>query len=184
MGLAAVYGTVRHHQGLVDVESEVGHGTTVVLHLPLVDVAVAEESRALPVATVAGRYHVLVVDDEEMVRDLAADCLEELGYRCTICAGGSEALERFKASPHAFHLVLLDVIMPAPAGYETLLALREIHPDVRVVMASGYTEHGEAQKCLDEGAVALIRKPFKVAELAAVLGAALPQGAAGREAGS
>ena len=164
LGLASVYGTIKNHGGAINVYSEVGHGTTFHLYLPLSASAESEEKEASR-AVIKGTEHILIVDDEEMVRELAADMLHELGYQVTTCEDGKTALEVYRDSWQNIDLVLLDMIMPDLDGRDTFAAMREINPDIRAILSSGYSINGKAQAILDEGVKAFVGKPFDQAEL-------------------
>jgi PAS domain S-box-containing protein len=164
MGLASVYGTVRNHQGAITVYSELGHGTTFNVYLPL------SESEELPEEPIQrtpakGTARVLMVDDEEMVRNVGAAMLRALGYEVMTCQDGEEAVECYRNSWKHIDLVILDMIMPRMNGREAFMAMREINPDIRAILSSGYSINGEAQGILDEGVLAFIGKPFDRAKL-------------------
>jgi two-component system, cell cycle sensor histidine kinase and response regulator CckA len=99
------------------------------------------------------------VDDEEVVRELARVILVELGYSVTVCKDGKEAVDYYRMSWREIDLVLLDMVMPE------LGAMRRINPAVRVILSSGYSINSEAQSILDDGAMAFVGKPFRIAEL-------------------
>jgi PAS domain S-box-containing protein len=172
LGLAAVHGTVRSHRGRIAVASAVGQGTSFSLAIPLPEGEPATDAETAQ-PPVRGSAHILVVDDEEMVRALAADMLGSLGHSVTVCADGELALSAFRSAPDAFDLVVLDLVMPRMSGREVFAALRSIDPRVKVILASGYSIQGEAQGVLDDGAIAFIQKPFSLSELSRTVAAAL-----------
>jgi signal transduction histidine kinase/PAS domain-containing protein len=166
MGLAAVYGTVESHRGAVTLESEPGRGATVTLFLPL---SMDEDVDTEPVAEVDKtdtRASVLLVDDEDMVREVTREMLSLLGYRVTDCSDGLAALSLFRERSASFDLVILDLVMPSIGGLDLFMAMREIDPNVRVILASGFSLGGDAQRILDEGAKAFLQKPYRADELA------------------
>jgi PAS domain S-box-containing protein len=165
MGLPAVYGTVKSHQGTIEMSSRVGQGTTCVICLPLCTPA---ESAGQGVVLAPGRgagARLLVVDDEEAVRQLMVDVLEEEGYRVTTCRDGVEALERYQQHWAEIDLVILDMVMPHLSGRELFRALRRINPRLKALIASGYSLDEEAQSIIAEGVLGCIQKPFRRAEL-------------------
>lgn len=164
MGLASVYGTVRNHKGAISVHSEAGRGTTFRIHLPLAEEAGNEQDASGRNVPVTGTARILLVDDEEMVRDLAADMLRVLGYTVTQCNNGKEAVEYYKKSWQHMDLVILDMVMPELGGRDTFIAMRNINPHVRAILSSGYSINDEAQAILDEGVMAFVEKPFELAE--------------------
>jgi two-component system CheB/CheR fusion protein len=166
MGLAAVYGTVKSHGGAVTVESQPGRGSTFVLHLPLSSArglhTAAREPRERPVD---GAAHVLLVDDEDIVRRMATTMLESLGYTVTACSDGAEAVEVYRERWRSFDLVILDLVMPVMDGEEAFAAMRRINPDAVVLVSSGYSIDRKAEGIIAQGAAGFIQKPFRTAEL-------------------
>jgi PAS domain S-box-containing protein len=168
LGLATVYGIVKQHQGNIWVYSELGQGTTFKIYLPTTeqvqgDVEQAEAADGHPASH--GREAVLVVEDDDMVRELAVNVLEEQGYRVLSAASGLDCLDLLDHHEHTFDLMLTDVIMPDMNGKTLFEAVAHRQPDIRVLYMSGYTEnvishHG----VLDEG-VDFLQKPFSVQEL-------------------
>ena len=166
MGLAAAYGTARVHHGTITVESEVGQGAKFGLYLPVaggVEVPREEEPRTPEYPSRSIR--VLVVDDEDTVRDMLSMALDRLGYRVTACPDGASAVAHYEAHRAAVDVVILDMVMPDLTGRETFEALRRINPAVKVILASGYSIRTDAQGALSDGACFFIQKPFKIAEL-------------------
>ena len=167
MGLAAVYGTVKNHRGTISVYSEEGQGTTFRVCLPLSVEAPSPrttESDVLPEESFPAA-HVLLVDDEEQVREITAEMLRSVGQRVSVCRNGREALELFRDSAKEIDLVILDMIMPIMGGSATFDALMKVAPSVRVLLSSGYSLDGEAQAILDRGARGFVQKPFLKTEL-------------------
>ncbi|MFC1554515.1 PAS domain S-box protein [candidate division KSB1 bacterium] len=163
LGLATVYGIVKNHNGQIQVSSKPGKGTTFTIYLPSTEEKVAKESQyAVPVK---GDATILVVDDEEHVRNLTTKMLEDLGYKVFSAKDGNEALSIYNDNKHLIGLVLLDMIMPQMDGKITNQKLRNINPDVKVVLTSGYAKDGKASEIIAEGAYRFIQKPFKLGEL-------------------
>jgi CheY-like chemotaxis protein len=121
---------------------------------------------------------VLLVDDDELVREIVMRLLRQLGCQVVSFASGFAAVEHFRANPSAIEVVVLDMVMPLLDGKSTFHALRRIAPDVRVILVSGYSIDGEAQSLIDEGVAVFLQKPFRLATLAD----ALARAAAGRAA--
>ena len=176
MGLAAVYGTVKGHKGGVTVQSQPGKGSTFRLYLPLAEGVDLSKPAVQAVAPERGSASVLVVDDEEVVRNVASDMLKSLGYRVQTCQGGREAVDYYREHWRQIDLVLLDVVMPDLSGRDTYLALFEINPAIRVIIASGYSFSRGVQEMIDKGAVSFLQKPFLLNELARKVSDALSWG--------
>jgi len=160
LGLAVVWGTVKDHDGYIDVQSEEGAGTTFTLYFPVTreePVAVAEQ-HLLDSSLGRGEF-ILVVDDVKEQRELAASMLTRLGYRVEAVASGEEAVSRVGGRKP--DLLVLDMIMdPGIDGLETYRRILEIHPGQRVVIVSGFSETGRVRQALEIGAGEFVRKPY------------------------
>ncbi|HET9298812.1 MAG TPA: ATP-binding protein, partial [Candidatus Polarisedimenticolaceae bacterium] len=169
MGLAMVYGIVQNHGGSVQVTSRPGEGTLVQVDLPRIEAPVLpadrEESACVPVTRGAGS--ILVVDDEEVVRQATAAFLQELGYRVAVAEDGRAALAHYHH--HETDLVLLDLVMPGMGGRECFRALKALDPGVRAVLCSGYGFNIAAQELLDEGVLEFLPKPYALLDLGATV---------------
>ena len=164
LGLASVYGTVRQSDGFVTVESEVGRGASFRVFLPLA-AAAAGASGPSPeqhAVTTRGSETILLVEDEETVRDLTRRALELNGYRVIAAAAPTEALEL--GEDVRYDLLLTDVVMPQMRGGELARRLRDDRPGLKTLFMSGYLD-GEALLG-EEGPAAFLQKPFSLAELA------------------
>jgi CheY-like chemotaxis protein len=165
LGLAMVYGIIRGHDGMIDVVSEVGHGSTFTICLPASDqkpvIAEKKESEAF----IRGTETVLLVDDEKTILKVAQGLLEAMGYRVLSVGSGQAAIAAYLEKRGQIDLIILDMVMPGISGGETFDRLREIDPDVKVLLASGYSVEGEAQKILDRGCSGFIQKPFQTGSL-------------------
>ena len=173
MGLAMVYGIVKNHGGWVAVESAVGRGTTVRIHLPEAAVLVEKDTLDLGDPMHPGTGRILVVDDEEMVRSVAEEFLRYLGYDVVTASDGQEAVETYARRKDEIDAVVLDMIMPRMGGRDCFLALRELNPDVRAVLSTGYGSDVVAQQMLDEGMRGFVAKPYRLEELAEAVARAL-----------
>jgi len=174
MGLAMVDGIVRNHGGWAEVRSAVGRGSTFRVFLPAVG-GVAEPAQAAP-----GRFPapaaagvILVVDDEPLVRDVTGRMLTALGYRTATAADGQQALAYYREHGRDVGLVVMDMVMPGMDGRECLEALRQLDPNVRAILATGWGQEKTVQDVLDKGAVWLVRKPYQAGHLAEAVQRAL-----------
>ncbi|HLZ18586.1 MAG TPA: response regulator, partial [Smithellaceae bacterium] len=165
LGLAVVWGTVKDHQGYIDVQSEKGKGTTVTLYLPITRQEVTVSSAALPMSDYLGREEsILVVDDIREQRELASIMLGNLNYKVTAAASGEEALEYLKS--HRVDLVVLDMIMdPGLDGLDTYKRILEIHPKQKAIIVSGFSESARVSAAQALGAGAYVRKPYIMEKL-------------------
>lgn len=168
LGLTAVYGSIRDHNGSVTVESRPGEGTVFIFLLPKVQDMDENRSSASADSGIKGDgERILVIDDEEVLRDMATDMLSRLGYSVETAADGVEGLEKVRING-GYDLVLLDAVMPRMNGEETLSALRETNPSIKVMFCSGSSESMLEQESVHAG-IPYIQKPYSVSQLAAAV---------------
>jgi CheY-like chemotaxis protein len=166
MGLAMVYGTVKNHEGYIQVCSEVKAGTRFNIYLPFTEenaLEPGEEDRV--VRPVGGKGCLLLVDDEEVVRKVGTAMLGSLGYEILTACNGREAVEVYRERAKEITLVILDMVMPEMGGRECFRALKEINPRVKAILSTGYAKDGKAQETLDEGMAGFIQKPYRMTDI-------------------
>ncbi|MBM9603789.1 GAF domain-containing hybrid sensor histidine kinase/response regulator [Desulfopila inferna] len=168
LGLAMVYGIIRNHSGAVSVKSELNRGTTFTLLLPASHKKIPSEIERSS-TVVKGSGMILLVDDESMIIEVAQEILAVLGYQVLTAASGREALEVYASNRKSIDLVIIDMIMPRMSGGELFDRLKEMDPEVKVLLASGYSIEGEAREILKRGCKGFIQKPFTISELSAKL---------------
>ena len=183
LGLAAVHGIVRGHEGAIHVSSQPGMGTTFQVLFPASALAVSAVSAVPAVSTVPseaeatvgqGSGTVLVVDDDELVRKLAGRMIARCGFSALLASGGREAIRLFREHQQEVTCVVLDLAMPDLDGGETFRELRRICPDVRVILCSGYSEEAATEPFAGQGLAGFLQKPYKLSTLIARIQEALP----------
>ncbi|TAN39789.1 MAG: PAS domain S-box protein [Nitrospirae bacterium] len=183
LGMSAVLGIVKGHSGAIMVETEPGNGTSVRVLLPLLFPASAEapqpaaspvNKRTDPRPALSGT--VLIADDEEMVLNICTAIVESLGCRVLTAKDGEEAVRIFQESSGSIDLVLLDLTMPRMDGLAAFEKLRQIRPDIRVILSSGYSEQELSERYAGSGIGAFIQKPFHIDQLQTLLARMLARG--------
>jgi len=164
LGLASAYGIVKNHSGILEVKSKIGQGSTFTIYLPATGKEVQRDTGA-DGKILRGPETVLLVDDENMIIEVGAEILEALGYDVFTARSGSEAVDIFEANKDRIDIVVLDMIMPGLGGGDAYDQLREIKPDVKVLLSTGYSLKGEASEILKRGCNGFIQKPFNIKKL-------------------
>jgi CheY-like chemotaxis protein len=161
LGLATTYGAVKQAGGYIEVYSEVGLGTTVKIYLPRVEEAAMKPAGdILPKDLPGGTETVLVVEDEDTVRDLCTRILENLGYQVMQAPNGAEAIVLAQGYGDRIDLLLTDVVMPKMNGSELATRLVLHHPEMQVLFTSGHTDDAIVQHGVLEEGVSFIGKPY------------------------
>jgi len=170
LGLYMAYRVVERHGGTIDVQSRPGHGTIVEILLPATAQPAERPSDVAQPAESNASGKVLVVDDEELMRDVGAEMLRGLGYEVEVAVDGKNAVEAVRTAREPFRCVILDIAMPVMNGWEAARAIRALRPDLPILFCSGHDvdaalgdTHGiEGARCL--------KKPYRIADLREALG--------------
>ncbi|MEP6821812.1 MAG: ATP-binding protein [Chthoniobacterales bacterium] len=169
LGLSVVYGVVNNHNGFVQVESTPGEGTTFHVFLPLHQ-ATEEDGHGAPQTgqrKTGQPQTILLVEDEEMLRELGVDILSSEGYRVLTARDGVEAVEMFSTHRDEIGLVVCDLGLPRMGGYDAFMKMKEIRSDVRAIVASGYLEPSMRSEILKAGVIDTLQKPYDFNEMLA-----------------
>jgi CheY-like chemotaxis protein len=164
LGLASAYGIIKNHHGFINVYSEKGKGTTVSIYLPASEKS-AEQEKTIGEEWVKVTETVLIVDDEIMILEVGREILEKLGYEVLAAKSGKEVVDIYEKNPGSIDMIMPDMIMSDMGGGETYDRLREINPEDKVLLSSGYSLTGEANRILERGCDGFIQKPFNLSEL-------------------
>jgi CheY-like chemotaxis protein len=172
LGLTTVYNVVTAMDGNIFVNSAPGEGTTFEICLPLIDSveAISEPAAQRPQAVYSKRRkHVLFIDDEPAITEMAKQILAHSGYEALFFNDGNEALAWFGAHPHDFDIIITDLIMPIISGSEVASRCAEINPNIPIILTTGFSEKISLASCRKWGVTAVITKPFSIQPLLATL---------------
>ncbi len=164
LGLSMVYGVVKNHGGFVNVYSEADHGSTFKVYLPLSgkpEVLDHESEEEIS----GGRESILVIDDEEVIREVTGEILSSYGYNVQLAADGEDGIRIYRQQQPRCDLVILDMIMPRQGGRDTLLELKKIDPAVKVLFSTGYSQNEKVNEIISLGVSGFIQKPYQVNNL-------------------
>ena len=123
------------------------------------------KEKQLPKKILKGKETILLVDDEDIVLDVGEEMLKALGYKVLLAKSGKEAVELYRKNKNKIDMVLLDMVMPEMGGGETYDRMKEISPDIKVLLSSGYSIDGQATEILNRGCDGFIQKPFDMQQL-------------------
>jgi len=173
LGMAAVLGIVRGHNGAIKIYSELNKGTTIKILFPATAVRADQPDHEMECfapaekSDICGNGTVLIADDEESVCAVGRLMLERIGFKVLTAADGREAVDTFRQHADEVVCVLLDLTMPRLNGEQVFSELRRIKPEIRVILSSGYNEHDATQRFAGKGLAGFIQKPYNSASLTA-----------------
>jgi len=165
LGLAIVYGLVESHGGNIMCYSEPGQGTVFKVYFPAIAIEELEQKIEEEIVIRGGHETVLIVDDEEALRDQGRDILNKYGYTTIAAESGEKAIEIYKRGKDKIDLVILDIGMPGMGGYNCLEQLSKINPEIKVIVASGYATSSRVKETLKSGASDFIGKPYRFTDM-------------------
>jgi CheY-like chemotaxis protein len=167
LGLASAFGILKNHNGIIHFTSTMGKGTTFYINLPASDLpAEIDTTRVENVRK--GNETILVVDDEDYILEACEAMLIKLGYNTILVNSGEEAVEIFRSDNGGIDLIILDMVMPGMDGLTVYEHLKEIKPDVKVILSSGYSLTGVVKEILDKGCDEYIQKPFSLSQISRI----------------
>jgi CheY-like chemotaxis protein len=171
LGLAVVYGVIRSHNAFIDVESAVGHGTTFRLYFPIPSMSeqVVDIPSAVESFTVGGTETILLVEDEEALRDMVRLILKSKGYKVLTAQDGGEAIKKYKLHKDAIDIILTDMGLPEMTGLEMYKKIKKFNTKVKAIFASGYFEPDMKAKIMKAGAKGFVQKPYSQDEILRIL---------------
>ena len=170
LGLAMVYGIVKSHKGYITCESEPGQGTSFKIYFPVIENETATRGKEEAEGPLEGGSEaILLVDDEENIRQLGKEVLTSYGYTVMTAPDGESALEIYLKEYERIELVILDLSMPGMGGKKCLEGLMKINPQTKVIIASGYSVNGPTRGAIEAGAKAFVGKPYEVSQILKVV---------------
>lgn len=178
LGLAVVFGIIKQHGGFIDVQSEMAQGSSIKIYIPATSARLKPSHAGagdsiLPIK--GGNETLLIVEDNQQVRELAHLILKGAGYNVIVAANGRQALEAFETHREEVDLVILDVVMPRMGGREVMTRMRKVRPDIKVMFTSGYSDSGMHANFILEGNLELVKKPYTTEGLRAAVRRVLDQ---------
>ena len=171
LGLASAYGIVKNHGGFMTCYSEVGQGTVFKIYLPSSEQVTSEAEPSEKIKdmgggeTTGGTETLLLVDDEEAIREMVSGLLERFGYTVLTASSAEQAVETYVNRSHEIDLVIMDIGMPGMGGHLGVKEIIQFDPKAKVIIASGYSINSQAQKTMEAGALGYVGKPYRLADL-------------------
>ena len=173
LGLASAYGIIKNHNGFINCYSELGQGTTFNVYFPVCETQYPLEEGAgedeLVEGVPRGDEVILFVDDDEEIISVGRKILASLGYTVFVADGGQAAIDLFLDQGKRIDLVILDYVMPGMGGREVFDALKQIQPDVKVLLSSGYSSTDQVAALIDKGCRGFIQKPYDTVKMSRII---------------
>jgi len=170
LGLSMVFGSVHSHDGIIDVKSRVGRGSTFRIYLPLTNMDLENEAKVQPSSRAVAGETILFVDDETAVLTVIGEVLKSLGYKVLTAENGVQALEIYNNNSNVIDLVLTDVVMPKMDGVELAKAINEQDSKIPIIFATGYDKKQEIERNSGLQGFAVLNKPYSIELLEQTLG--------------
>ncbi|MBU0992364.1 MAG: response regulator [Proteobacteria bacterium] len=168
LGLAAVHGIIQNYGGKIDVQSQLGKGTSIQVYLPRTDLEEVKP-KSINKQLIKGDAKILLIDDEDALVNMGKHMLERLGYRVTIKTRSAEAFELFQSSPDQFDLVITDQTMPHMTGEELAIKMMRVRPDIPIILCTGFSERINEIQAKTLGIREFIMKPIDIQKLSKVI---------------
>jgi two-component system cell cycle sensor histidine kinase/response regulator CckA len=169
LGLASAYGIIKNHNGFINCYSELGHGTTFNVYFPVCEEVYPPEDGGadgeLVEGVPGGDETILFVDDDEEIITVGRKILASLGYTVLVASGGQAAVDLFIDQRDRIALVILDYVMPGMGGREVFDALKQIQPDVKFLLSSGYSSTDQVAALIEKGCRGFIQKPYDTVKM-------------------
>ena len=164
LGLSAVYGCICDHFGMIHIESKEHKGTSVHIYVPIQQQKTDSHINT-KIDKVDGSGNILLIDDEETIRSMASELLDQLGYQVTTAQNGSTGINLLKENPNSYDVILLDMVMPDKNGSEVFSVIQSLNDQIPVILMSGYTQDYDIDALIKSGASSFIQKPFRLKTL-------------------
>ncbi|MDY0044610.1 MAG: PAS domain S-box protein [Syntrophales bacterium] len=165
LGMASAYGIIKNHDGFIVIDSEKGKGTVFRIYLPSFEKDKSDDRGVSKERPLGGNETILLVDDEQLIIEVAMEILAALGYKILTAKSGREALRVYRQNQECVDLVILDMIMPHMSGGEVFDRIKLIDKNAKVLLSSGFSADGEAQEIIRRGCSGFIQKPFNISKL-------------------
>jgi PAS domain S-box-containing protein len=166
LGLAMVYNILKQHKGFIDVYSQEGIGTSFHLYLPIYHDQLSVKTEQVQEEILSGEGLILIVDDEEIMRQTAKSILEECGYNVILAENGEEGVKLYESRSTEIKAIVLDMVMPKMSGKQAYIEFSKINKNVKVLLASGFKQDGRVESILELGVNGFIQKPYSLIKLA------------------